>query len=64
MLKVTKCFAALTILVGLAACDDPVEGAVVGGLAGAAVGSQADDPAAGAVVGAAVGAVVGTAISR
>lgn len=63
----TKLVLSLVLMVPLAACSQTEQGAVIGGLGGAAVGSAVAAPgnrAEGALVGGAVGAVAGGLIGR
>ncbi|GAA4116350.1 glycine zipper domain-containing protein [Aminobacter aganoensis] len=64
MKKLVMC---LALLVPLAACSQTEQGAAIGGLGGAAIGSAVAAPgnrAEGALVGGAVGAVAGALIGR
>lgn len=62
-----KAVLVMAALVGLAGCTQTQQGAVVGGLGGAAIGSVVAAPGSrteGALVGGAVGAVAGALIGR
>jgi len=62
-----KVLVTLPLILALAACDTPEQGALAGGAAGAVVGSAVsadDDRLAGAVVGGVVGAAAGAAVSQ
>lgn len=58
-----KTLAAVVLLLPLAACSQTEQGAVIGGLGGAAVGAAIGDTE-GAIIGGAAGAVGGALIGR
>lgn len=62
-----KFYLIVPVVLALAGCDTPEQGALAGGAAGAAVGSAVagdNDRLAGAVVGGVVGAAAGAAASQ